>query len=348
MTLGEKILDCGPKVYFSTVIRAAPLKHGGEVVLLDWQQKSIEAKRPIYPTNPEIQDPNPRGNARGGRGIDVLGDFVVVASYHTLKVYDLNLHHQRDVSHPLMVGLHEIQARGDDRILVSSTTIDSVLAVELETGQADEQYWPREMPSFQRELSLTPLRIDKQADNRTRFLERKHSRSPDHLHLNAVATWRGETYALFNTFGVVANLDKGEILFEDKALRHGHNLLIEQNGSITVNDTFGRAIRIYDLHTRKLERVIRLTKFRLVRRSILEHQLSYLAKGILKRLVFHELSAPRPAFVRGLDKLGHLLFVGISPATILCIDRRNGELVDSYRYSSDVAVCVHGLRVLAE
>jgi hypothetical protein len=347
MNLDEPPLDAGPKVYFSTVVRAAPLKHGGEIVLLDWHQKTIEAKKSIYPANPEIQDPNPRGNARGGRGIDILGDLVFVASYHTLKVYDLNLHHQRDISHPLMVGLHEVQAGSDGRVLVSSTGIDAVLAVDIETGQADQQYWPRERSCFQHELNLSPLEIDKQADNRTRFLEEKHARSPDHLHLNAVATWRGETYALFNAFGVVANLDRDEIVLQDRALRRGHNLLIEEDGSVIVNDTFGRAVRVYDLCTGKSERVISLTKFRLVRRSIVRHQLGYLAKGVLKKLLLHQVSAPRPAFVRGLDRLGDLLFVGISPATILCVDRESGELIDSYRYSNDVAVCVHGLRVLA-
>jgi hypothetical protein len=155
-------------------------------------------------------------------------------------------------------------------------------------------------------------------------------------------------YALFNKYGAIVNLDMDEILIRDRALRHGHNLRIEADGTAIVNDTFGRAIRIYHLPTRTLERTIKLTRFGLVRRLVLKHQLGYLARGMLKTLFFHQMSAPRPVFVRGLDRLGDLLFVGVSPATILCIDMKSGSLVDSYRYSDDVAVCVHGLKVLAQ
>jgi hypothetical protein len=340
------------KVYFSTVVRSAPLESGGEFVLLDWQTKTIEARAVIYPTNPEIDDPNPRGNARGARGVGFVGDHVVVASYHTLKVYDRELRHQRDISHPLMVGLHEVYVDGSDangggRIWVASTSIDAVLVIDCETGDAVQQYWPREMPGLQRELGLTPLPIDKKADNRTRFLEQRHAGHPSHLHLNAITTWRGETYALFNAPGVIANLDRDEVTVRDRALRHGHNLVL-CDGTAMVNDTFGRAVRAYDLHRKAPGPVIKLDAFRTVRAVVCKHQLGYLAKGVLKKLLFHQLSAPRPIFVRGLDMVGDLLFVGISPAAILCIDRRTGELVDSFRYSDDVAVCVHGLKVLAE
>ncbi len=84
-------LDSSFKVYFSTVVRSSPLLKGGEIVLLDWESKTIEAKQPIFPKNPEIIDPNPRGNGRGGRGIEFFGNDVVVADYHTLEIYDYKL-----------------------------------------------------------------------------------------------------------------------------------------------------------------------------------------------------------------------------------------------------------------
>jgi hypothetical protein len=37
---------------------------------------------------PPIDDPNPRGNSRGGRGVVVAGNAVLVANYHTLEVCD--------------------------------------------------------------------------------------------------------------------------------------------------------------------------------------------------------------------------------------------------------------------
>ena len=336
------------KVYFSTVVRSAPLKNGGEIVLLNWQNKSIEAKKSIYPTNPEIVDPNPRGNARGGRGIEIVGDNVIVANYHTLEIYDRMLCHQRNISNPLMVGLHEIFTNDNKRIWACSTTIDAVLRIDLATNNVIRQYWPREMPGFQRELNLTPLLIDKKMDNRTNFLDEHHTRHSSHLHLNAVAIWRGELYALFNAFGVIANLDRGEIAIQDKSLNHAHNLFINEDGIVFVNNTFSQAIHIYNLQTKKLEHRIKLANFKLVRQLNYKHLISYFAKGVLKKLYFHKLSAPRPVFVRGMDKVDDLLFVGISPATILCVHWPSGKLVDYYSYSSDVAVCVHGIKIAAD
>ena len=336
------------KVYFSTVVRSAPLEKGGEFVLLDWQTKTVEAKVPLFPTNPSFKDPNARGNGRGGRGIEFLDGDVVVATYHTLKVYDRNLNHKRNISHPLMAAIHEICAHGDKKIAVSSTAVDAVLIIDSETGKAVRQYWPREMPNLQRELNLTPLPIDKQADNRLKFLSQDFSTNLSPLRVNAVATLQGETYALFNSIAVIANLDKDQVIVQDKAFKHGHNLLFLEDGTVMVNNTSHCNIRAYNLRTGKLKNVINLTDFNMVKSLIHKHKRGYLAKGLLKILLLHKISVPRPVFVRGLDRLDGLLFVGISPASILCIDLQSGELVDSFSYSDDVSVCIHGLRVLAE
>jgi hypothetical protein len=64
--------------------------------------------------------------------------------------------------------------------------------------------------------------------------------------------------------------------------------------------------------------------------------------------VFHPLfrwaEIARPIFVRGLCETSrHTLLVGISPATILEIDKGSGNLLDMYTYAYDRHVCVHGL-----
>ena len=48
---------------------------------------------------------------------------------------------------------------------------------------------------------------------------------------------------------------------------------------------------------------------------------------------------------RGLAVHGDLAFVGISPGSILCIDRHTHALVDFYNHSLNVHVCIHGLAV---
>ena len=103
------------------------------------------------------------------------------------------------------------------------------------------------MKTLGRALNLTPLEIDKMADNRGRYLSRKYVRHPSHLHLNAVATWGGELYGLFNRFGVIANLTRDRIAVEDPLMIGAHNLLILEDGTVLVNGTVDQTVRSYDL-----------------------------------------------------------------------------------------------------
>ena len=52
------------------------------------------------------------------------------------------------------------------------------------------------------------------------------------------------------------------------------------------------------------------------------------------------------ALARGLAVVGDHVFVGVSPASILCIDWPRGLLVDVFQYSDQVTAAVHGLVVV--
>ena len=134
------------RIYFSTVIRSAPTLQGGEIVRLQWETKRIEARAPVAATDPVLNDPNPRGNTRGGRGIVRYGDEILVCSYHTVKAFDPALRPVRDLGHPLMVGLHEVSATTRGSLLVTCTATDAVLEIDLETGGCLRSWWPREQP----------------------------------------------------------------------------------------------------------------------------------------------------------------------------------------------------------
>lgn len=336
------------QVFFGTVIRNAPVRRSGELVRLDWQTKTVEAVAPMFPTDPDLDhDPNPRGNSRGCKGITFSGDYVVAATYHTLKMFDLQLRHQADVSHGLLVGVHELFSNETGKIWISSTAVDSALRCDLDSGTVTDSFWPREMPQFKDAFGVMPLELDKADDNRAKFLDTKHNKDPSHLHLNAVAGWRGEIFALFNRFGAIVNLSAGTVVYQEPALKGGHNLLIMEDGTAVVNDTLGRTVRFYDVHSRALVRVIELTRFPWVRSLARPARVTNLVKAGLKKFRIVRSSIARPLFVRGLDLMGDLLFVGLSPAAILAIDWRKETLVDAYRYSRNVLVCVHGLRVRA-
>jgi hypothetical protein len=352
------------RVFFSTIVRGAPAEQAGELVRLDWDTKTVEKRVPIFPTNPSFEhDPNPRGGTRGARGVEFMGDEVIVASYHTLKVFDRQLGHRRDITHPLMADIHEIRASGENRLWVTSTRIDAAFEVDLESGLLTREFWPREMPGFQKALGLTPLEIDKQADNRGRFLERKYLEHPGHLHLNTVAEWQDEVYGLFYSFAAIANLDRDEVALHDPALKGGHNLIILEDGTTFVNDTLGHRVRVYDLRTKRLIKVINLSDFpwvkdvvkyniatssRFARALIRRRRISRYVKWLIDRFKMRRFVNAWPLFIRGLDMVGDHLFIGLSPASILRVDWRRGDLVDAFNYAKDAEATIHGVRVLTE
>lgn len=332
-------------VYFSTVVRTASPEHGGELVRLDWRSKQVLARVPVKPVDPVLHDPNPRGNTRGGRGIAIVADEVIVASYHTLHIYDRALRHRRDIRHPLFVGLHEVFATGRGSLWVTSTAIDAALEVDLATGKIVREFWPREMEALQLAFDLVPLEIDKNADNREQFLEGSHVKHPSHIHLNAVAELDGEVLAFFNRFGAVVSLSEERVVAKRKALRGGHNLLVEPGGRVRVNDTLGRRIYGFDIESGE-----RTSRIQLLRDAGLAPWARPMDRGFkvkrwLHRRGLRSTSPPRPLFVRGLARRGSQLLVGCSPATIFALDAETGRQLDAYHHQRDVRCCIHGLEV---
>lgn len=348
---GEPMTDRsagGPdRLVFGTVVRAAPIEEGGELVVLDWKNKRVEARTPIKPQRPTIgEDPNPRGNGRGCRGIRWWNGRIVAASYHTLEIYDAELNLRDEINDGLMVGLHEIERTDRNTILATSTSIDAVVEYDLETQERVRAFWPRETRELQDELGLTPLEIDKNADNRLRFLEPSSVDSDSHLHLNAVDVHEDIVYALCNDHGCIVNLTDGEVTVRHDGLEGAHNLRITGDGTALVNDTWGRAVRFYDLRTGNLLRTIDLTRYRWVRKLMRWKTPPYWGRELARKIGLREHSIARPLFVRGLVKQGPNLFVGLSPAAILQIDYRSEELIDAYQYSTDVNECIHGLEII--
>ena len=332
-------------VWFGTVIRAAPVRRGGSLVKLDWDRKQVVREVPIVPSEPALDhDPNERGNVRGCRGIQVVGDEVVAADYHTLQVFDRDLNPVRRLSHGQMVGLHEIQAV-DGSMWVTATTLDAALKFDMASGALEDEFWPREMPAFQQALDVEPLPVDKRADNRAAYLAGETFRGPSHLHLNAICEFRGETYALFHSKCVVANLSRGTIVIRDKHLKHAHNLIIEEPGVAWINDTRRTVVRQYDLASGEQLRAYELRRMPGIKPLLLRSMARALRETGLSFFSRKRKATARPLYLRGLALHGDYLFAGFSPATIFCIDRQSGQLVDAYFHSDDARDCIHGLAV---
>jgi hypothetical protein len=332
-------------IYFGTVIRKAPVNQSGSIYKLDWDKKKVLEEKLMVATEPSVEhDPNTRGNARGCRGIQIVGDEIIAANYHTLNLYDRDLKLQRSISHGLMVGLHEIYVDGDS-IWVTSTSTDAAIKYSLSDGSVEAQFWPRDEPSFQKALNLVPLDVDKSADNRLCWLDTSLLRGPSHLHLNAVCVYQGEVYALFHSKSIVANLTRGTIVIENTHLKHAHNLIIEEPGVVWVNDTHRTTIRKFDLHNGRELNSINLRRQKHINGLLLKSGLRALREMGLGFFGSGRKATARPLYLRGLAIHENLIFAGFSPATIVCLDKSSGEVLDYYFHTTDARVCVHGLVV---
>lgn len=317
-------------VYFSTVRRRRPIGEGGELVQVDWRTKKVLRAIPIFPSDPDIlDDPNPRGNSRGGKGLLVQDGEVLVGTYHTLLVFDRGLNLKRRIANNLFVNIHEICTDGED-LWVSSTAIDCALKVD-RRGRTLKTWWPREEPALRARFGLSPLAIDPALDHRLRHLHEELSLKEGHTHLNAVCRGNGQTFVLLNRQGALVQIEpEVRVIIEDERLRNSHSPALSPDGRhILFCASFHKEILFYDLASGGLSRRIPLRGFPEVARLQQEHPDQPFNAAL---------------FVRGLEIIdADRLLVGVSPAAILEIDAAAGRLLGLFRYSDDVGDAVHGL-----
>jgi len=321
------------EVYFGTVHRGAPLNDSGEAIRLDWDTREVLARFTARPDPRMDLEINPRGGARGCRGIRVTQDRVYAMGARTVYELTRDLEPIEDHSHDLMLGLHEAALSDTDRIWTTSTRINLAIEYDVGTREMVRLFDPRNMPAFQEALGLSPLDIDLESDQRTRWRGYDFKADKSHLHLNAVAVDGDRVLALFNRFGVIADLTNEKVLARDPALERGHNIEVLPDGTLVSVDTHGRTVRFYDPDTGELIRMIDLMAFpwvKALRQSARQGEDREVAKAL---------------FTRGLAFSGDHFLVGLSPASLLLVDWRNHTLEDVYEHSTDVRVAIHGLTI---
>lgn len=332
-------------LYFSTIVRYAPPDaQAGELVKLNWENKQVIHRTPIESKTLQFVDRNPRGNSRGGRGVAVIGDRIVVAGYCEIQVYDRDLNFLYPITHHLMAGIHEVFHESGDRLWITCTTLNVALLVDLRSGEILQQIWPREISTFQKHWHLDPETIDKNADNRVRLLDSDIFKHKSHLHFNAISIWYEEKYGLFNRHGAVVNLTREKIVVEDPSIKGAHNLLINDDGLIFIADTRNQGINIYGMNG-KLAKRINLLPFHKARRKAIWNKVANPLRKLASRVGLTQQKIVTPFHVRGLDIQSELLYCGISPAAILCLNWKTGKLVDTFDYTDDVRIAIHGLKL---
>ncbi|MCJ7519125.1 MAG: TIGR03032 family protein, partial [Anaerolineaceae bacterium] len=90
---------------------------------------------------------------------------------------------------------------------------------------------------------------------------------------------------------------------------------------------------------------INLLPFHSVGKKVKNYKKAAPMRKVLENFGLLKHATVMPFYVRGLDVVGDLLFVGMSPAAILCINWQSEELIDTFDYSSDSRIAIHGLKV---
>ena len=317
-------------VFFDTVRRKKPVNDGGELIKMDWTSKRIMRVIPVFPTDPDIgNDPNPRGNSRGGKGIAISDSDLFVGTYHSILVFDFDLNLQRKITNNLFVNIHEICLAGED-IWVSPTAIDCAVMVN-QKGETIKSWWPREETLLQKKFGLFPMEIEKEIDNRMLHLHAESSSKESHTHLNCITKHAEQTFVLLNKLGIFVQIEpEFRIVVEDQNIRGAHSAKITETGDqMLLCGSFNNSVMLYDLEDGCLINKIELLDFEEIRNLYDKYPDEPYSKSI---------------FVRGLEIIdsGKVL-VGISPASILEVDVLNNKLLDFYQYSFDVGDAVHGL-----
>lgn len=147
--------------------------------------------------------------------------------------------------------------------------------------------------------------------------------------LNGVALWEGCVHALLSARGAIVNMETQIVVTQSRGLVRSHSLVIEGD-SAYVAATRSHEVMEISLPSGQL------------RRSLSLRALPWVS-AIEQTVMGSRISSP--LFARGLSVVGDRVFVGIGPASIVCIDWSGGRMVDAYQYSEDVDVAVHGLHV---
>jgi hypothetical protein len=125
------------RVAVSTIGRGADLTSAsGNFRIFDLALGRVTFKVPVPESRWRAEDPNPRGGTRGGRGVAVHGDRLVLGTHEDITVVDTGWSPVHRFTHPILSAIHDVVA--DERgMWVSCTRGDSVALFDWDGQLAD-------------------------------------------------------------------------------------------------------------------------------------------------------------------------------------------------------------------
>ncbi len=310
------------------------------------------------PEDPPVIDPNPRGNSRGGRGIVVLDNAILVANYHTIEVCDRLLNPIGRISNGNFAGIHEIAKRGD-RLFVASTANNTAVVLSMTEVErslkggphakllvSPQFWWPTEQPAVCSVLKI-PQTIyhNKQNDNRLRYLDLHNRGKAGHLHLNAIDADGDRVYALLNKLGAILNLNEMKVVLRHPWLEGAHNLeFVGPQLAYVVSTKHGLLLEC-ELTQEKVQPLIDLNATPFAKGLTNERRLGRWLRFFGQ--VREERSVPtaRSLFWRGLAMNDDWIFIGTSPASILGFNRTTLAYQGVIQLSENISEGIHGIAI---
>jgi hypothetical protein len=335
------------RVIATTVVRESirGKQKTGYIYDVDWDAQAITRSLPVPdPSFPESDD-NPRGGVRGGRGVAVTRDGIVVANYDTLWVYDDDWNVVDSFSHPLFVGTHEIDWDGR-HLWTAATGIDAVLRVGLDR-EVSVAWDPHDADHAARfGIRPRPHAMDGSIDYRVR-------QAPviDQCHINGVTRLDGATVI---NCGLVRKTKPATARFASKVKRklgiderkhgtanRGSSMVVRVNGSGPASVLVALENHDFPTHNGQV-----IGDGRVALNDSTNNTLRVYATADGR-----ELSAlPAPGrWLRGMEPLaGNRLLIGTAPGALHLVDLDANEIVSSLQLSEDPNEAVHGLVLCPE
>lgn len=310
-----------PFLYVSTVIRGSTNREmTGFFYKVDWRSKQVVAKVPVPPFVGAL---GARGGSRGGRGLALFEGRLFASTFDKILVYDHDYRLERSITHPLVMGHHEIHADATG-IWCCSTLIDAFIKLAYDGTMIDGCFVSEEPAmiadgyrSVPRDRQYNYLaEAENDVDTSAKYQEQFH------LNTVTVGADSGEVHGFSNNTGHLLRIrPRFEILARMPHLRGSHNVQLA-SGELFVNHTYARAFQIYAPGEFETPRV-HLT----------------LDEGVHPSEQF-----ATSGWIRGMCWIDRdLIVVGTSPAGLISIDLNTMRVAERFDLERDVSHAVHGL-----
>jgi hypothetical protein len=163
----------------------------GHLYVLDLDKWEIVQRGSIIEPPYRDLDPNPRGGFRGGKGIAIYDDQIILANTVAIFRFDQTWNLLRVISHPSCSGIHDILLDSNNHLWVTSARNDILFKFDIEGNLLEYFYFRQNHPNQPMlQWAQPPILNNKDiANGKTDFRDpRTHEISAhDSVHVNSIS-----------------------------------------------------------------------------------------------------------------------------------------------------------------